>query len=93
MTEVNPKDAVPLIPLRRLLMLYTLARKSETSLIQLLTDHIEQIKKELINSPNKELIDRLISEYPYPRNFDLESDVDDNIYEIDSFIHDPRFYP
>ena len=93
MTEINPEDAVPLIPLRRLLILYTLAQKIETSLIQLLIDHIEQIKKELINSPNKELIDKLISEYPYSRNFDLELDVNENIYEIDSFIHDPRFYP
>ena len=48
---------------------------------------------ELINSPNKELIDRLISKYPYPRNFDLGPDVNESIYEIDSFIHDPRFYP
>ena len=74
-------------------MLYTLAQKTEISLIQFLTDHIEQIKKELINSPNKELIDRLISKYSYPRNFDLEPTMDENIYEINSFIHDPRFYP
>ena len=46
-----------------------------------------------MNSPNKELIDRLISDYPYPRNFDLEPDVAESIYEIESFIHDRRFYP
>ena len=74
------------------MILYTLAQKTETSLIQLFTNHIGQIRKELTNSPNKELIDRFISEYPYPRNFDLELDVDESIYEIDSFIHDPRFY-
>ena len=43
MTEVNPEDAKPLIPLRRLLMLYTMAWKIETSLIQLLINHIEKI--------------------------------------------------
>ena len=56
MTEVDPEDAKPLIPLRRLLMLYTMARKNETNLIQLLTEHIEQIKRDLSDSPNKELI-------------------------------------
>ena len=61
-------------------MLYTLVQKIKTSLIQLLTDLIEQIKKELINSPNKELIDRLISEYSYSRNFDLEPDADESNY-------------
>ena len=93
MIEVSPKDVEPLILLRQFLMLYTLVQKTKTSLIQLSTDHIEQIKKDLINSPNKELIDKLISEYLYPRNFDLEPDVDESIYEIDSFIYDPRFYP
>ena len=93
MIEVAPEDAKPLIPLRRLFMLYTMARKTETSLIQLLTDHIEQIKRDLNNIPNRELIERLILEYPYPRNFDKEPDVDENIYEIDSFNYDSRFYP
>ena len=92
MTKVDSEDAKPLTPLRRLLMFYTMARKTETSLIQLLTDHIEQIKKDLINTPNRELIESLISEYPYPRNFDIEPDVDENIYEIDSFTYDSRFY-
>ena len=72
MTEVDPEDVKPLIPLRRLLMLYTMAQKTETSLIQLSIDHIEQIKKDLINTPNRELMERLISEYPYPKNFDIE---------------------
>ena len=76
MTEVDLEDAKPLIPLRQLLMLYTMARKIETSLIELLTDHIEQIKKDLINTPNKELIKRLISKYPYPNNFDIEPNVE-----------------
>ena len=70
MIEIDPEDAKPLIPLRRLLMLYTMARKNETNIIQLLTEHIEQIKRDLSDSPNKELMERLISEYPYPRNFD-----------------------
>ena len=64
MTEVDPEDAKPLIPLRQLLMLYTMAQKTKTSLIQLLTNHIEQIKRNLNNTPNKELMERLISEYP-----------------------------
>ena len=92
MTEVDPEDAKPLIPLRRLLMLYTMARKNETNLIQLLTEHIEQIKRDLSGSPNRELMERLISEYPYPRNFDEEPDVDESIYEVDSFNYDSRFY-
>ena len=92
MTEVDPEDARPLIPLRRLLMLYTMARKNETNLIQLLTEHIEQIKRDLSNSPNRELMERLISEYPYPRNFDEELDVDESSYEVDSFNYDSRFY-
>ena len=45
MTEVDLEDAKPLIPLRRLLMLYTMARKNETNLIQLLIDHIEKSKE------------------------------------------------
>ena len=93
MSEVDPEDAKPLIPLRQLLMLYTMARKTETSLIQLLTYHIEQIKRDLSNTSNRELIERLISEYPYPRNFDKKPDVDENIYEVDSFNYDSRFYP
>ena len=95
MTEVDPEDTKPLIPLRRLLMLYnlyTMARKNETNLIQLLTKHIEQIKRDLSGSPNRELMERLISEYPYPRNFDEEPDVDESIYEVDSFNYDSRFY-
>ena len=76
MTEVDRKDAKPLIPLRRLLMLNTMARKNETNLIQLLTEHIEQIKRDLNNSPNRELMERLISEYPYLRNFDEETSDD-----------------
>ena len=92
MTEVNPEDAKPLIPLRRLLMLYTMARKIETNLIQLLTEYIEQIKRDLSNSPNRELMERLILEYPYLRNFDEEPDVDESIYEVDSFNYDSRFY-
>ena len=70
-----------------------MAWKTETSLIQLLTDHIEQIKRDLNNTPNRELMERLISGYPYPRNFDKEPDVDENIYEVDSFNYDSRFYP
>ena len=92
MTEVDLEDAKPLIPLRRLLMLYTMARKNETNLIQLLTEHIEQIKRDLSNSPSRELMERLISEYPYPRNFDEEPDVDESIYEVDSFNYHSRFY-
>ena len=92
MTEVDPEDAKPLIPLRRLLMLYTMARKNKTNLIQLLTEHIEQIKRDLSDSPNRELMERLISEYPYPRNFDEEPEVDESIYEVDSFNYDFRFY-
>ena len=92
MTEVDPEDAKPLIPLRQLLMLYTMARKTETSLIQLLTDYIEQIKRDLSTIFNRELMDRLISEYPYPRNFNKELDVDESIYEVDSFNYDSRFY-
>ena len=56
MTEVDLEDAKPLIPLRRLLMLYTMARKNETNLIQSLSEHIEQIKRDLSNSPNRELM-------------------------------------
>ena len=92
MTQVDPEDAKLLIPLRRLLMLYTMARKTETSLIQLLTDHIDQIKRDLSNTSNRELMERLISEYPYPRNFDKEPDVDENIYEVDCFNCDSRLY-
>ena len=92
MTEVDPEDVKPLIPLRRLLMLYAMAQKNETNLIQLLTEHIEQIKRDLSNSPNRELMERLISEYPNPRNFDEEPDVDESIYEVDSFSYDSRFY-
>ena len=73
-------------------MLYTMARKNETNLIQLLTDHIEQIKRDLSNTPNRELMERLILEYPYPRNFDQEPDVDASICEVDSFNYDSRFY-
>ena len=72
MTEVDPEDAKPLIPLRRLLMLYTMAQKTETSLIQLSTDHIEQLKRDLSNTPNRELMERLISKYLFPRNFNIE---------------------
>ena len=39
-----------------------------------------------IGSPNRELMERLISEYPYPRNFDEEPDVDESIYEVDSWV-------
>ena len=56
MIEVDPKDAKPLIPLKRLLMLYTMVWENETSLIQLLTDHIEQIKRDLSNTSNRELM-------------------------------------
>ena len=41
MTEVDPEDAKPLIPLRRLLMLYTMARKNETNLIVLETPLVD----------------------------------------------------
>ena len=92
MTKVDPEDAKPLIPLRQMLMLYAMARKIDTSLIQLLIDHIGQIKRDLSNTPNWKLIERLISEYPYPRHFDIEPDVDENIYEVDSFNYDFRFY-
>ena len=37
-------------------------------------------------------MERLISEYPYPRNFDEEPEVDESIYEVDSFNYDSRFY-
>ena len=37
-------------------------------------------------------MERLISEYSYPRNFDQEPDVDESIYEVDSFTYDSRFY-
>ena len=37
-------------------------------------------------------MERLILEYPYPRNFDKELDVDESIYEVDSFNYDSRFY-
>ena len=37
-------------------------------------------------------MERLISEYPYPRNFDEEPDVDESIYEVDSLNYDSRFY-
>ena len=37
-------------------------------------------------------MERLISEYPCPRNFDEEPDVDERIYEVDSFNYDSRFY-
>ena len=45
MIEVDPEDAKPLIPLRRLLMLYTMARKNETNLIQLLTNTLNKSKE------------------------------------------------
>ena len=87
--EICLDDIGVLISLQRLLMSYTIAQKIETNLIQFLTKHIENIKKDPINSPNKEFIDRLISKHTYPRIFD----IDDNIYEINSFTYDFRYYP
>ena len=82
-----------LILLRRLMMIYTKAQKIETELIQLLIEKIEQIKINAENSPLEMFVKHLILEYIYPREFERESDIDENIFELEPFIYETCYYP
>ena len=93
MIEICATSVETLISLRRLLMLYTKARKSETKLIQLLTEKIKQIKTDVVNSPLETFVKHLIFEYVYPREFETEAEIDENIFELEPFIYDTHYYP
>ncbi len=71
--------------LRRLLMLYERVRRREVNLIQFLTKEIEQISEEGgIDRERNYLVETLISEYNYPRNFNEEED--DEVFGVEPLI-------
>ena len=74
-----------LVHLRHLLVLYKTVYKSETTLIKLLTDEIEEISEE---GHGNFFIETLIGEYPYPRFFDEEEHED--TFDVDPFIFNNR---
>ena len=92
MSEICSTSVEILILLRRLLMLYTKARKTEIELIQLLTKKIEQIKIDAMNCLLKEFVNHLILEYIYPKDFETKPDLDENIFELEPFIYDSCYY-
>lgn len=73
-----------LVRLRRLLIIYEGIQRNEEALIHLLAKEIDQISKEgESNYEQNFLIERLISEHNYPRNFQ-EEEVDE-IFEVEPF--------
>jgi hypothetical protein len=67
---IAPEEIIEtLIELKRLLILYEGISKHEEQMIHLLTTEIEQISEE---GKGNFFIEKLISEYNYPRQFDQE---------------------
>ena len=83
---VSPNESIieQLVRLRRLLIIYEGVQRNEEALIHLLAKEIDQISKEgEIDSEKNFLIERLISEHNYPRNFQ-EEEVEE-ILEVEPF--------
>ena len=77
-----PKDIMEILKrVRRLLMIYEGIRRSETSLIYLITKEIEQISAD---GKGNFFIETLISEHNYPRNFAEEEELEDT-FDVDPF--------
>ena len=83
---VSPNESIieQLVRLRRLLIIYEGVQRSEEALIHLLAKEIDQISKEgEVDSEKNSLIEQLISEYNYPRNFQ-EEEIEE-IFEVEPF--------
>ena len=82
---VSPNESLieQLVRLRRLLIIYEGVQRNEEALIHLLAKEIDQISKEgEVDSEKNSLIEQLISEYNYPRNFQEEIE---EIFEVEPF--------
>lgn len=83
---VSPNEPIieQLVRLRRLLIIYEGVQRNEEALIHLLAKEIDQISKEgEVDSEKNSLIEQLISEYNYPRNFQ-EEEIEE-IFEVEPF--------
>ena len=83
---VSPNESIieQLVRLRRLLIIYEGIQRNEEALIHLLAKEIDQISKEgEVDSEKNSLIEQLISEYNYPRNFQ-EEEIEE-IFEVEPF--------
>lgn len=83
---VSPNESIieQLVRLRRLLIIYEGVQRNEEALIHLLAKEIDQISKEgEVDSEKNSLIEQLISEYNYPRNFQ-EEEIEE-IFEVEPF--------
>ena len=84
MVSSNESIIEQVVRLRRLLIIYEGVQRNEEALIHLLAKEIDQISKEgEIDSEKNFLIERLISEHNYPRNFQ-EEEVEE-ILEVEPF--------